>query len=37
MQIDVIPAALDDKPVLANLMQLYLYDFSEFAGWTINR
>ncbi|MGC4189762.1 MAG: GNAT family N-acetyltransferase [Thermomicrobiales bacterium] len=36
MPIELVPVRLEDRPVLANLMQLYLYDFSEFAGWTIN-
>ena len=26
----VVPATLDDQPVLANLMELYAHDFSEF-------
>ncbi len=28
--VDIIPAALADKPILANLYQLYVHDFSEF-------
>ena len=28
--IEVIAAALDQQPVLANLLELYAYDFSEF-------
>ncbi|MGC4107344.1 MAG: GNAT family N-acetyltransferase [Thermomicrobiales bacterium] len=36
MDIDIVPAELHDKPVIANLMQLYLYDFSEATGWTVN-
>ena len=31
MNIDVEPATLSDKPVLRRLLQLYLYDFTEFA------
>ncbi len=30
MHIEVIPAALDQQPILANLLELYVYDFSEF-------
>jgi predicted acetyltransferase len=29
-QIEVIPAAAEQEPVLANLFQLYAHDFSEF-------
>jgi predicted acetyltransferase len=29
-QVEVIPAALEQEPVLANLLQLYAHDFSEF-------
>ena len=32
MQIALLPAAAREKPVLTNLMQLYLYDFSEVNG-----
>lgn len=32
MQIDLLPAAPDDEPVLANLMQLYLHDLRDFGG-----
>jgi predicted acetyltransferase len=28
--IEVIPATLEQEPVLANLLELYAYDFSEF-------
>jgi predicted acetyltransferase len=30
MQIDVTPANIDEKPILQRLMELYLYDFTEF-------
>jgi predicted acetyltransferase len=30
MNIDIIPAAIEDKSILRNLMELYNYDFSEF-------
>lgn len=29
-KIEVIPATLDQKPILANLLELYAHDFSEF-------
>ncbi len=32
MLIEVIEATPDQKPVLKNLLELYLYDFSEFTG-----
>ena len=32
MQITLLPAAASEKPALANLMQLYQYDLSEFNG-----
>ena len=32
MKIEVAPASLREKAVLRNLMQLYLYDFSEMLG-----
>jgi predicted acetyltransferase len=28
--VEVIPAALDQEPILANLLELYAHDFSEF-------
>lgn len=36
MQIDLSPAGLTEKPVLARLLQLYLYDFTEFDGEDLN-
>ncbi len=36
MQTELVPASVEDKLIIANLLQLYLYDFSEFAGWAIN-
>ena len=32
MQIALLPAAASDRAALANLIQLYLYDFSEITG-----
>jgi predicted acetyltransferase len=36
MQPEVLPVPIDDKPVLANLLELYMHDFSEFVGWDLN-
>lgn len=36
MQIDLSPAGLAEKPILARLLQLYLYDFTEFDGEDLN-
>src|SRR6185295_8295313 len=30
MQIELLPATKEHEPVLANLLELYAYDFSEF-------
>jgi predicted acetyltransferase len=32
MNIEVLPASIEDKSILRNLMELYNYDFSEFDG-----
>jgi predicted acetyltransferase len=32
MNISVLPATIDEHPVLENLLQLYIYDFSEIVG-----
>src|SRR5579863_8835348 len=34
-QIDLRPASLDQKPIVANLLQLYVHDFSEFIACPI--
>jgi predicted acetyltransferase len=31
-QIEVVPAAKADEPIIANLLELYAHDFSEFYG-----
>ncbi len=36
MAVDIRPVAYTDKSVLRNLMELYLYDFSEFDGVDVN-
>lgn len=30
MKIEVLPASVDDKPLIQRMMELYQYDFSEF-------
>ena len=30
MQVDIVEASLSDKPTIRNLMQLYLYDLTEY-------
>lgn len=30
--IEILPVSIEDKPVLANLLELYRHDFSEFDG-----
>jgi predicted acetyltransferase len=35
MNISLMPARIDERPVLENLLQLYIYDFSEFVGWDV--
>lgn len=36
MNTELVSARVEDKSIIANLLQLYLYDFSELAGWAIN-
>lgn len=36
LKIEVCVAELSDKPVLRNLMELYIYDFSEFELWDVD-
>ena len=35
MEIEVVPAKAEEEPVLANLLELYAHDFSEFFDLTI--
>ncbi|HAF87275.1 MAG TPA: hypothetical protein DCG13_01785 [Legionellales bacterium] len=35
MTLDLILASLEQKPILANLLELYTYDFAEFAHFDI--
>lgn len=35
MQVEVIKATIEQKPVLANLLELYAYDFTEFRDFDI--
>lgn len=32
MSVDVLPASLEDKPLIQRMMELYQYDFSEYEG-----
>ena len=36
MSVEILPAQLEDKPVLRHLLQLCLYDYSEFNGNEVN-
>jgi predicted acetyltransferase len=35
MHIDILDTTSDDRPVFRHLMELYLYDHSEFMGWDV--
>lgn len=35
MQVTIERVSFDDKQVFSNLLQLYLYDSSEYDGWDI--
>ena len=35
MKIEIIQAKIEQKPMLANLLELYAYDFTEFADFDI--
>ena len=35
MQVQVVKATIEQKPVLANLLELYAYDFTEFCDFDI--
>ncbi len=35
MHITVVPASEADRPVLSNLFQLYVYDFTDFKQWDV--
>lgn len=32
MNVQIVEATIEDKPVLRRLLELYLYDFSQFDG-----
>ena len=36
MKIEILPAQVEDKPVLQHLLQLCLHDYSEFNGKEVN-
>jgi predicted acetyltransferase len=35
MHINIIPATESDRPILVNLIQLYLYEFTAFKEWDL--
>ncbi|NJR76180.1 MAG: hypothetical protein HC773_26580 [Scytonema sp. CRU_2_7] len=35
MNIEIIEARPQDQSILSHLIELYLYDFSEFMGWDV--
>ncbi len=35
MQVEVVKATLEQKPLLSNLLELYVYDFTEFCDFDI--
>jgi predicted acetyltransferase len=37
MKIEIVKAGVEDKSVLRNMMELYLYDFSEYDGADLNQ
>lgn len=37
MNIEVLPAAITDKPLIQRMMELYQYDFSEIEGTDLNK
>ena len=36
MKIKIAEASLRDKPIIKNMLQLYIHDFSEFDGYELN-
>lgn len=36
MNVQIVEAAIEDKPVLRRLLELYLYDFSQFDGCDVD-
>ena len=36
MNIKIAEASLRDKPIIKNMLQLYIHDFSEFDGYELN-
>lgn len=37
MTIQVTPASIDEKSILRNLLEFYIYDFSEYMGWDVDQ
>jgi predicted acetyltransferase len=35
MQIEILPASTEEAPIIANLVELYAHDFSEFSDLKI--
>ena len=35
MDLELVATTASDAPTLRNLLQLYMYDFSEFMGWDV--
>jgi predicted acetyltransferase len=35
LDVQIVPATIDDKPTVLELLQFYMYDFSEFLGWDV--
>jgi len=35
VRIEILDAPEQDRPILCRLVELYLYDFSEFTGWDV--
>ena len=34
-RIEIVAASEHDRPILANLIQLYVYDFTDFKEWDV--
>jgi predicted acetyltransferase len=37
MDIQVTSASIDEKSILRNLFELYIYDYSEYMGWDLDQ
>ena len=36
MNIEVIEAQQENRPIVRNLVSYYIYDMAEYTGWNIN-